>query len=226
MNGDQKLDAVCLEEVPGEGLSNYRVTWRKNLGGDVPGFGPGRPLTDIDAQFPRAVVAVNDGIHRGLLISHHHFEKISLFEQINPSGTPPQFENSDVFCSVSAVMALSDQAWPYMCDWDNDGDLDMLVGGGYGWPRILINEGSNERMAFSESQYILSEREPIRLTRNQILGGEHWHDMGYMYPAFTDWDSDGLPDLILPNETNRIIWYKNYRDTRETKVRPKASDYL
>ena len=94
VNGDQKLDAVYLEEVPGEGLSNYRVAWRKNLGGEKPGFGPGRLLTDIDAQFPRAVAAVNDGPYRGLLISHHHFEKISFFEQINPSGTPPQFDNS------------------------------------------------------------------------------------------------------------------------------------
>ncbi len=117
-------------------------------------------------------------------------------------------------------MALSDQAWPYLCDWDNDGDLDLLVGGGYGWPRILINEGSNERMAFSESQYILSEGEPIRLTRDKILGGKNWHNMGYPFPAYTDWDSDGLPDLLLPNETNRIFWYKNIRPPEKPQVGP------
>jgi hypothetical protein len=33
--------------------------------------------------------------------------------------------------------------------------------------------------------------------------------MGYPYPVYADWDGDGLPDLMLPNETNRIFWYKN-----------------
>lgn len=209
INGDKKLDAICLEEITGEGLSNYRVVWKKNLGGDNPKFASSKPLNDINTPYPRAVVAVTDGPHRGLLVSHNHFEKLSFFEQTNTSGNPPQFENSGLCSSVSAVMALSDQAWPYICDWDNDGDMDLLVGGGYGWPRILINEGSNEKMAFSESKNILSEGKPIRLTRNKILGGENWHDMGYLYPTYIDWDNDGLPDLLLPNETNRIFWYKN-----------------
>jgi len=33
--------------------------------------------------------------------------------------------------------------------------------------------------------------------------------MGYSYPVFVDWNSDGLNDLICPNETNRIFWYRN-----------------
>ncbi|MEN8229816.1 MAG: VCBS repeat-containing protein [Bacteroidota bacterium] len=209
VNGDKLLDAVCLEEIAGEGLSNYRVVWKENLGGGVPKFDSSKPLSDINTPFPRAITAVNDGPRRGLLISHQHYEKLSFFEQTNRASTPPQFENSGLCSSVSAVMALSDQAWPYMCDWDNDGDLDLLVGGGYGWPRIVINEGSNEKIAFSESQYILSGEKPIRLTRDKILGGKNWHNMGYPFPVFIDWDNDGLPDLILPNETNRIFWYKN-----------------
>ncbi len=209
INGDKKLDAVCLEKIAGEGLSNYRVVWKKNLGGDTPTFASSKPLDDINTPYPRAIAAVNDGPHRGLLISHHHCEKLSFSEQTVISDSAPRFEQPKLCESISAVMALTDQAWPYLCDWDHDGDLDMLVGGGYGWPRILINKGSNERMAFSESQYILSEGEPIRLTRNKILGSKHWHDMGYSYPAYVDWDNDSLPDLLLPNETNRIFWYKN-----------------
>ncbi len=48
------------------------------------------------------------------------------------------------------------------------------------------------------------------MLRNDILGEPfHWHNMGYSYPVYVDWDADSLPDLILPNETNRIFWYKN-----------------
>jgi len=208
VDGDKKLDAVCLKEIPGEGLSNFIVVWKQNLGGDTPKFGAPKPLDDINSTYPRAIAAVNDGPHRGLLVSHRHCEKLSFYEQTNTSDSP-QFKLSSTLKSISAEMALSDQAWPKICDWDNDGDLDLLVGGGYGWPRILINEGSNETMAFSESQYILSEGKPIRLTRNKILGGDNWHDMGYLYPVYIDWDNDDLPDLLLPNETNRIFWYKN-----------------
>ncbi len=221
VNGDNRLDAVCLEEIAGEGLSNYRVVWKENLGGSVPVFGSSIPLSDINPAYPRAVAALNEGPRRGILISHQHYEKLSFFEQTNAPGTEPQFSNSALCSSVSAVMALSDQAYPYVCDWDNDGDKDLLVGGGYGFPRIVINEGSKERMAFAESRYILSEGKPIRLTRNQILGGDHWHNMGYSYPAFIDWDNDGLPDLILPNETNRIFWYKNIGTLEKPEFGPR-----
>ena len=124
--------------------------------------------------------------------------------------------------SPSAVVSLSDQAWPWACDWDDDGDLDLLVGGGYGWPRIVINNGTRERMALGEAQHILSQGKPIRITRDEVLGPpEHWHDMGYSYPAYVDWDADGLPDLMMPNETNRIFWYKNVGTRQSPKFGPR-----
>ena len=83
------------------------------------------------------------------------------------------------------------------------------MGGGYGLPRILINEGTPEKMQLTKPQNILSQGEPIRITRNEVFDSDHWHDMGYSYPVYTDWDDGGLPDLMMPNETNRIFWYKN-----------------
>ncbi len=107
-------------------------------------------------------------------------------------------------------MSLSDQAWPNFCDWDEDGDLDVLVGGGYGWPRIVINEGSTQAPKYAEARRILADGKAIRLLRNEILGEPfHGHNMGYSYPVYEDWDNDGLRDIIIPNETNRIFWYKN-----------------
>ena len=46
--------------------------------------------------------------------------------------------------------------------------------------------------------------------RDEILGPPNCrHNMGYPFPAYVDWDDDDLPDLMLPNKTNRIFWYKN-----------------
>ena len=69
--------------------------------------------------------------------------------------------------------------------------------------------GSNQRPDLSKPKLILAAGKPIRLLRDELLHSKHWHNMGYPYPVFVDWDNDGLNDLIVPNETNRIVWYKN-----------------
>ena len=180
------------------------------------------PLTDINVAYPSRLAAVNEGPRRGLLVTHDHYQNTTFFEQINQPGTGPVFSNFSKAQSVSAPAALSDQSWPSACDWDGDGDLDVLVGGGYGLPRILINEGTPQKMMLSEAQHIFSQGEPIRITRNQVFGTENWHDMGYSYPVLTDWDNDGLPDLMMPNETNRIFWYKNIG----TRAEPEFGEQL
>jgi hypothetical protein len=149
-------------------------------------------------------------------VTHDVWQRVSFLEHLRQpaAGTPgaaaaPRFRRSAEARSLGAAMSLSDQAWPCVCDWDGDGDWDLLVGGGYGWPRVVINDGTSTVPAFREPALILSDGRPIRLLRNQLMGGAVWHDMGYPYPAFVDWDGDGLPDLVLPNETNRIFWYRN-----------------
>ncbi|MFH1924387.1 MAG: VCBS repeat-containing protein, partial [Planctomycetota bacterium] len=188
---------------------------RKNLGGEPPRFAPAEPIGDVGEFWCSSVAAVTEGPRRGLLVQHDVYQAVSFYEQVPGEGGRPRFKRFGRAESHSAVLSLSDQAWPCACDWDADGDLDLLVGGGYGWPRIVINEGTNRRPALAEARLILSEGKPIRLLRDDILGGEHWHNMGYPYPVFTDWDADGLSDLMLPNETNRIFWYKTV-GTRES----------
>ncbi|MBN2296582.1 MAG: VCBS repeat-containing protein [Pirellulales bacterium] len=226
VDSDGRLDAVCLEELPNqEGLSNFRVSWRRNIskpGDAVPTFAKPLPLDGIDAPYPNDVIPVVVGGNRGLFVMHDHYLNTTFFKQTNKNGDKPVFESAGKVQSRSAVVSLSDQAWPWACDWDDDGDTDLLVGGGYGWPRIVINEGTPEKMELAESQYILSEGKPIRITRDEVLGPpEHWHDMGYSYPSYVDWDADGLPDLMMPNETNRIFWYKNIGTRKSPRFGPR-----
>ncbi len=209
VDGDGLPDAVCL--LPGEPPDPRAKTvgWRRNLGGTPPSFGPPQPLDDIDCFWCTSVAPAEDGERSGLLVGHNLWQEVTFFEQTAADPDQPRFTRSDRAQSLSAVLALSDQAWPFFCDWDGDGDLDLLIGGGYGWPRILINEGTRETPSYAEARQILADGQPIRLLRNDILGGDHWHNMGYPFPAFVDWDGDGLPDLIFPNETNRIFWFRN-----------------
>lgn len=214
---DGKLDAISVSDGSKEEPRNRSVAWRRNLGGAPPKFSKGVPLGDIDAFWCSYVAPVPDGPRRGLLVQHDVYQQASFYEQIADENGEPRFRRFGRAKSESAVLALSDQAWPCVCDWDGDGDQDLLVGGGYGWPRIVINEGTNERPAYAEAQQILADGKPIRLLRDNILGSKHWHNMGYLYPVYTDWDADGLPDIVSPNETNRIFWFKNIGTRKQPK---------
>ncbi len=214
IDGDGWLDSVCLRGGDSVQPDFYKVAWRRNLGKNPPEFGPEEGLSDVNLAETSLVAAWNHGERSGLIVQHRAFQELTFYELKQTTNDRTQqrvdFEPLGRAESVSSVLSFSDQAWPCLCDWDDDGDQDLLVGGGYGWPQIAINDGTRRRPVFREPVRILSADRPIRLTRNEILGEpSNWHDMGYTYPVFVDWDGDGLRDLILPNETNRIFWYPN-----------------
>ena len=205
------LDGDGLPDVTAMPVGGYDhpLTWRRNLGGDPPRFGPQQKLGELEPNFCSRLGAVTDGNRRGILVQHNMYQNLTFYELTGTRGGQPGFEHRGRARSVSAVMSFSDQSWPCSCDWNGDGVSDLVIGGGYGWPRVVINSGSNERPVWTEPELICSEGKPIRILRDEILHSKHWHNMGYPYPVFVDWDGDGLPDLMLPNETNRIVWYRN-----------------
>jgi len=169
-----------------------------------------QPLKAFQDLWAISLLAVHNGPLRGLIVQLGARQDTAFFIH-TPHRDGRYFTFHAKATSISAVMGLGDQAWPYICDWDDDGDWDMLIGGGIGWPRILVNHGTHSRPAFSEAQNIRSQGRPIRIRMSQVFPGceGYKHDMGYTYPKFIDWDGDGLKDLMLPNITNRIFWYKN-----------------
>lgn len=224
VDDDGKFDALCFEP-DGQGVQQgkSRIVWQRNLGGDPPAFGEAAPVAGIPPMLGISMASMCDGPRRGILALQQNWQKVVLHEHKPGADSSATFGRARTAASQSAVIALGDQAWPCICDWDGDGDSDLLVGGGYGWPRILINEGTNDRPAYAEAQVILAEGEPIKIIRNEVLGEpHHWHNMGYSYPVYEDWDHDGLPDLLLPNETNRIYWYKNVGARTEPRFSARA----
>jgi hypothetical protein len=235
LDGDGRPDAVCLcgprptglqgeadEGVVPPWMDEVRIGWRRNLGGDPPKFGPEQPLPGVDVAGCTSVAASRVAGKTLLVVQHAHLARLAIFELVSAAAEPPRFVSRGDAKSKSAVLALSDQAYPSLCDWNADGLPDLLVGGGYGFPRIVINRGTVARPVFAEPKLIESEGKPIRFLRNDILGKPWlWHNMGYPFPVFARWDDDDLPDLLCPNETNRIFWYKNIGAKTEPRFGPR-----
>ena len=217
LTGDGRLDAMRLD---GCGLDRA-VVWYRNSDGDEPRFDAPQPLAGIDLEACSRIAAVSDGDRRGVLIQHGEFRSISFYELVGFDDGQPRFCPWSRAESLSALLMLSDQAWPCLCDWNGDGVNDMLVGGGWGWPRICLNRGSNRRPVWDEALLVEAEGVPIRVQRDDILSSHHWHNMGYPYPALVDWDGDGFKDLMIPNETNRIVWHRNIGSNSSPRFGPR-----
>lgn len=153
LTGDGRLDTVYLT---GTGC-DQQLFWRKNEGGYTPLLGPEQPLEGIALESPTLLKAASDGARHGLLVQHNAYQRIAFVELADHTPTGPVWRIGGIAASVCAPLSGSDQAWPCLCDWSNDGVTDLLIGGGYGWPGIVINAGTNERPAYREPAPILSE---------------------------------------------------------------------
>jgi FG-GAP-like repeat len=90
-------------------------------------------------------------------------------------------------------------SWMTLVDWDNDGDLDIMVGTYDGLIFIRRNEGARLRPSYATSnEWVKVGPKPLR-----VPGGEHAN------PVIADWDGDGRWDIITGAADGGVYWYRN-----------------
>jgi hypothetical protein len=90
-------------------------------------------------------------------------------------------------------------SWMALVDWDDDGDLDILVGTYDGLMFLRRNEGTRTKPAYATA----NEWVKVGAKALRVPGGEHAN------PVIADWDGDGLWDIVTGAGDGGVYWYRN-----------------
>jgi len=134
-----------------------------------------------------------------------------------PQFLPPKYfqqEADDLKCGALAT--------PVGVDWDGDGDWDIVSGNTAGY--ILFFENLSgpgvEKPRWAGPRRLEADGRVIRIQAgpNGSIQGPCEAKWGYTTLSVTDWDGDGLPDIVANSILGKVQWYRNVGTRRSPKL--------
>ena len=228
-DGDGDLDILC-----GEFRDSF--TYFENIGSrNEPKYASGRtvlledgvtPLTmDLQMITPVAYDWTGDG-HLDLICGDED-GRVALIENkgIFKDGLP-LFKTPRYFQQEADEIKCGALATPVGCDWDGDGDIDIVSGNTAGY--ILFYENLSGRGVakpkWAAPKYLAANGKTIRFLagKNGSIQGPAEAKWGYTTLTVADWDHDGLLDLMVNSIWGKVVWYRNIG----TKTQPKLAEAM
>ncbi len=121
-------------------------------------------------------------------------EKVDLYAELSPAMSVDKLSASRNGINGRSGLAVNGPAAPFLVDFDNDGDLDMLVGDGAGGLTLFANmqiDGRN-RLNFD----VGSSQDLPTVS-------------GAAVPFVADWNNDGRKDLLVGQANGGVTLYIN-----------------
>lgn len=225
-DGDGDLDLLC-----GEFLDQF--TYFENVGSrTAPSYAAGRRLTATDGQplamdlemiVPIAIDWDRDGDVD--LVVGDEDGRVALVENTGKlaDDRTPRFIQPRYFQQQADTLKCGALATPVGCDWDGDGDTDIVSGNTAGYIEWFENL-SGPKVAKPKWAA------PVRLTAgdqvfrvmagpNGSIQGPAEAKWGYTTFSVADWDGDGLQDIVLNSIWGRVQWLRNVG----TKTQPRLA---
>lgn len=215
-DGDGDLDLICGEFLDG-------FTYFENTGTRVkPSYEAGRRLTttggrplvmDLEMISPVAFdwdddgdfdLIVGDEDGRVALVEH-----LGRLEDRTPCFAPPVY-----FQQQADTVQFGALVTPVGCDWDGDGDLDLVTGNTSGRVAFIENlsgpKVAQPRWARPVPLEAGGQSLRIMAGANGSIQGPCEAKWGYTTLSVADWDHDGLPDLVVNSIWGKVVWYRNH----------------
>jgi len=211
-DGDGDLDLLC-----GEFVDSF--TYFENVGTrKTPIYAPGRPLL-LDGEVLRmdlcmiVPVAVDwNGNGNVDLVVGQEDGRVALLEHTGeiqdglPCFKAPRFFQQEAECVKFGALVT-----PVGFDWDGDGDDDLIAGNTSGRIAFIENLDGGYPPRWAAPIPLRAGGEEIRITAgsNGSIQGPCEAKWGYTTLSVSDWDHDGLPDLVVNSIWGKVVWYRN-----------------
>ena len=214
-DGDGDLDLIC-----GSFMDDF--TFFENVGTRAaPRFVSGRKLKAADGKklamdlqmiTPSAVDWDGDG--RLDIICGDEDGRVAFIRNTGRlEKGMPVFEKPYYFRQEADCVKFGALSTPFACDWDGDGDWDVIAGNSAGYLAFIENlSGAGvAKPRWAEPKLLSAGGRTIRIQAgaNGSIQGPCEAKWGYTVPTVADWDGDGNLDIVCNSIFGDVIWYRN-----------------
>ncbi len=227
-DADGDLDLLCGEFLDG-------FTYFENVGTRAePSYAAGRRLTgpdgaplvmDLEMIVPVAFDWDRDGDFD--LVVGDEDGRVALVENVGIAGAPseprtPRFLPPRYFQQVADTLKCGALATPCGCDWDGDGDTDIISGNTAGYLEFFENQSGPgvAEPRWAAPVRLLADGKIFRVQAGPSgsIQGPAEAKWGYTTATVADWDGDGLPDVVFNSILGRVEWLRNIGTRTEPKL--------
>ncbi len=157
----------------------------------------GRPINVGSRAAPDFVDLNGDG--RKDLVVGNMDGFIMVYTNVGVEGRPAFSGPYKLSLKGGSPINVGTRSAPRLFDWDGDGLKDLLIGEVRGYVYFIKNTGTEDKPLFIKAERLRLEdgrplKYPLKGARSRL--------------AVTDWDDDGVPDLIVGGMDGRLMFYK------------------
>jgi len=124
------------------------------------------------------------------LLVGHYSGLVYLFENVG-TRSEPRYESGKALRAGGKLLRVAAFSTPVVCDWNNDGRKDLVVGDLLGRIHVFLNTGADDRPVFGEGAMVSIAGDPVTLGPRAIV-------------EVADVDGDGRKDLLVGNRLGGV----------------------